>query len=119
MDRRAGMKLGDWAVIAAVALLSVCSFFLLPRGGGTVTVTVNGQAFYSGPVSRDARIVTPDGKNTIIVKDGRAYMGHAGCPDKLCLGMGEASASRPVVCLANRVAILITGSGGEADAVTY
>lgn len=119
MDRRAGMKLGDWAIIAAAALLSVCGFFLLPRGGGTVTVTVNGQAVYSGPVSRDARIVTPDGKNMIIVKDGRAYMQHANCADKLCIRMGEAHASRPVVCLPNRVAILITGNDGEADAVTY
>ncbi len=113
------MKKGDWIVIAVCALLSLAALLLMPRAEAAyVEITQAGTVLYSGPLSHDAHIVTPDGKNEIRVEGGRAYMAHADCPDGLCLQMGDAKVQKPVVCLPNRVVIRLTGET-EADAVTY
>ncbi len=116
------MKRGDFAVICAAALLSLLPLLLLlPQRGGAVRVAVlqHGAVIYDGPLSGDARIVTPEGGNVIEIKNGEARMLLADCPDGLCLRAGAAGALHPLVCLPNQVAVIISGEGGDAlDAIT-
>ena len=108
------MKKWDVVIIIAVALLSLTPLLSTLQGGQTyVTVMQNGTTLYSGPVSRDTVITTPDGHNQIAVEGGRVYMLYADCPDGICKS-GDASLSHPLVCLPNGVTVTI--SGGEEDA---
>ncbi len=115
------MKKLDGLVIAIVIALSLLPLpFLFPRGGaGTVVVTVRGAEIYRGSLSADAVIVTPDGGNTITVKDGAVTMTAASCPDGLCLAAGPARPGKPVVCLPNGVVVAIEAAKETTDAIAY
>ena len=65
-----------------------------------------------------AEITTPDGLNTVVIKNGEARMEHAECADERCVRSGAASPAKPVVCLPNRVVVTVTGSE-EADSVSW
>ncbi len=48
------------------------------------------------------------GKNTLIIKDGEAYVVDSSCPDHLCEHMGKISkVGQSVICLPNRVVVEI------------
>lgn len=106
--KREIFRTGDIIIIIAALLLGFCAFFFLPKEGKTVTVKVNGETVFTCPVDKDTVFVTPDGHNEITVKDGRVYMSSADCPDKICVRMGCATPSKPIVCLPNGVVITIT-----------
>lgn len=111
----------DIAIIAAVAVISLLPLVPALRRGtaASVTVTQAGEVLYSGPLSKDAVIVTPDGGNTVIIRGGTVTMEDASCPDGLCLH-GKATVSHPLVCLPNRVSVTVTGGKEVApDAVSY
>ena len=56
--------------------------------------------------------------NVVQAERGRVRMLSAGCPDQLCVHMGWTdSPARPIVCLPNRVTVVIIGADGESDAV--
>ena len=102
---------GDIIIIIFAVLLAFSTFFFIPRKGRTVTVTVDGKTVFTGTLDTDAVFVTPDGHNEITISDGRVYMSRADCPDKICLHMGYATPSRPIVCLPNGVIVTVTDSG--------
>lgn len=116
------MKKWDVAIFAAVAVLSLLPLAFWSQGGGGARVTVSqyGDVLYTGPLDEDARIATPDGGNVIEIRDGRAYMAYADCPDGLCLH-GEARPGLPLVCLPNGVTVAISGreEADPLDGFTY
>ncbi len=54
-------------------------------------------------------------ENIIRVEHGSISMGSASCPDKLCVSQGESHTGLPIVCLPNKVRIVVTDEQ-EADA---
>ena len=44
-----------------------------------------------------------------LMKDGKAYISEASCPDKICVRTGAADELRSVVCLPNRVKLSVEG----------
>jgi len=113
------MKKGDWIIIVICVLLSAASLLLLPRGeAARVEIIKDGKVLYSGALTKDARIIAPDGRNVVRIEGGRAYMAEADCKDGLCLQMGEAKMQKPVVCLPNRVVVRLVGES-EMDAIAY
>lgn len=116
------MKKWDFVLIALVAALSLLPLaFLGGAGGATVTVAQHGQTLYTGPLSEDFSITTPDGGNIIEIQNGQAHMLYADCPDGLCLH-GAAQPHLPLICLPNGVTVTITRGGEEAepyDAITH
>jgi len=64
-------------------------------------------------------IKTKNGYNVIEIKDGRAFMSDADCPDKICLNSGEISLpGRSIVCLPHKVYVIIKGEQkDEIDAI--
>lgn len=117
------MKIRKWDIplLAILAALSLLPLAFFGNGGAEeiVTVAYRGETIYSGPLSVDRSLTTPDGKNEIVISSGRAYMARADCPDGLCLAAGEAKVHKPIVCLPNRVTVTIVREGAETDAVVY
>jgi hypothetical protein len=79
-----------------------------------VVVTVDGQAYGTYPLSGEQTIAIcdSDGKetNTLVIRDGKADMTEANCPDKLCVHQKAISVEKEnIVCLPNRVVVTVTG----------
>ena len=81
-----------------------------------ITVTVEGKTVGSYPLSEDLEkeIVTPYGKNVIVIKDGHAQITFADCPDGIC------SSHRPIkkngeniICLPHKLVVVISGEGDK------
>lgn len=96
------VKKADIILFVFILLLSLALFlslFFMPKDGGkTLVVTVDGKEYCKVPLSSNTEIVLPE--NTIEIKDGKAYMKAADCPDKVCINQGKIeNVGETVVCL--------------------
>ncbi len=89
------------------------------RDGSMVTVSIDGEVKESFPLSKDLEYTIDGydgGRNTLIIKDGKAYLQESSCPDHLCEKMGEiGNVGESIICLPNRVVVEITGDDGEKE----
>ena len=119
--RKADIVLGITLVILCA---TACWYAYSSRSSGTfVTVTVNGDGYGTYPLNQDdtVDIDTEYGHNTLVIKDGKALMTEASCPDGYCLGQykqsgGIDASNQTIVCLPNRVAISVKSGGGRDTA---
>ena len=117
------MKKGDFLIIGIAVILIVTGLFtILParnRGGGTVTVTVAGKKIFQYPLDKDfeTEIVTENGKNTLVIKDGFADVTSADCHGNDCVHQKRISKNGEIiVCLPHQLVIEITSfEEGEND----
>jgi hypothetical protein len=91
---------------------------LFHEAGSAVVVTVDGQIYGTYPLSQEqtVSICDSEGKvtNTLVIRDGKADMTEADCPDKLCVHQKAISVEQEnIVCLPNRVVVTVTGSEEE------
>ena len=85
--------------------------------GSYITVTVDGKEYGTYSLSEEQTITIGEGEhiNTITIKDGKAYMASASCPDQLCVNqMAINYDKQSIICLPNKVAVTVT-SGNEND----
>jgi hypothetical protein len=105
------------ALLVTASLMGLC-FFLLRGEGSTVTVEVDGRVFGSYSLSTDRRVDIPTGDgelNCLVIRDGKAYMETATCPDGICVSHRPISRKgESIVCLPHKV--VVTVIGGEAEA---
>ena len=115
------MKKGDFLIIAIIIIVSLLSFIPLDSKsvGRSVTIIENGSVIYHGDLSTN--IVVRTEHNAIEILNSHVRMIEADCPDKLCLQRGEATISRPIICLPNRLVIQIHSIAEEEaiDAISY
>lgn len=85
--------------ILLVALIIFALIFIPQKSlGSTLVITVDGAEYCRTPLSEDKEIKLP--QNTVIIKDGQAFMKDARCPDKICINQGKISKKgQTVVCL--------------------
>lgn len=105
-------------ILGAALLLIALSVFLFVEctrtGGELVTVELDGEEIGRYPLDTDKRVPLKDGKNVLVIEDGKAYMESADCPDKVCVRTGKISrVGEQIVCLPNRVFIRVIGEGDE------
>ena len=119
------MKKNDILLLVAIIVLSALSLALLyifiGGSGEVVVVTVDGEEYARLPLDTDTElmIVSERGTNRLVIKDGKAYISEASCPDKICVKHRRISYSgETIVCLPNGVSVKIEGSGGGVDAVS-
>lgn len=102
-------------LIAAVALIYL--FFFRPAGD-RVEITIDGKlykTFSLGETISEEIRTDESGCNTLIIRDGKAWMDSATCPDGICVDHppifrdGES-----IVCLPNRVVVTIVTQGEDA-----
>ena len=112
------------ACMIAIGLFAMTIVLFVQKDGEMVTVEVSGREAASFPLSEDVTYVI-DGKNggtnTLIIKDGYAWVEEASCPDGLCRNMGKIhNSSQSIICLPNEVVIRITGGeDSEIDALIH
>lgn len=115
-------RTGKIIICAFVAVLLVCTAFicLAPKGGQTALIYLDGELLQSVDLSavEAAYLVQVGEGNVLLVEPGRISMHSANCPDQLCVKQGAASEVQPVVCLPNRVMVIIEGlRKNDLDAV--
>lgn len=104
------MKKGDICIIVIAVLL--LALWLIPETGGSqASIYVDGELFEKAPLDTDARIAVESeyGKNTVVIEHGEVYIIHADCPDKLCEKDKISEERRSIVCLPNRLSVIIEG----------
>lgn len=105
------------AVVIVFAALLWFGIRILRSEGASVLVTVDGEVFGEYPLDTGAEIRIGDGEtyNLLVIKDGKAQITEASCPDKLCVKQGEISFDgQSIICLPNKVVVTVTG-GEQSD----
>lgn len=99
------------AVLAALLLGCGAFFLFAPKGGTTALIYLDGELLRTVELSAVTESYTlPVGEgNVALVEPGHISMHSADCPDQLCVKQGRATVLQPVVCLPNRVTIIVEG----------
>ena len=100
-------------ILAVVAILALILFL---RGEGTtVRVELDGRVIgsYSLAVDREVEILSGENgeeKNLLVIRDGKAYVSSATCPDGICANHRPISrVGESIVCLPHGVVITVIG----------
>ena len=108
------------AILAALALVALGLFLWQPGQAVRAEIWKDGElvtVIDLRSLTEPVEIPVGEG-NVVLAEQGRVRMLSADCPDKLCVHMGWSdSAAKPIVCLPNGVTVVVTGAGGERDAV--
>lgn len=88
--------------------------FLTSKPGKAVEIRATGEKTVIVPLDEDGRyeIQGVNGVNVLVVKDGKAHMDEASCPDGICMAMGEIdTVNRSIVCLPNEIVVSVIETG--------
>ena len=107
----------DLILIAGIlSVIAVAALLLLLQGEGTtVLVELNGEVMgnYSLAIDREVEILSGENgeeKNLLVIRDGKAYVSSATCPDGICAGHRPISrVGESIVCLPHGVVITVVG----------
>ncbi|MBQ7912034.1 MAG: NusG domain II-containing protein [Clostridia bacterium] len=111
------------AILVIVAMVAAVLFFL--RGeGSTVQVEVDGTVIGIYPLSVDREVEIKTGENgeelnLLVIKDGKATVTTATCPDGICAAHRPISREgESIICLPHKVVVTVVGGeGDEPDVV--
>lgn len=101
------------AAILLVAAVGLLYLFVFRSVGDTVKVTVDGELYGVYSLSEDVvvDIITGEdgeGLNRLIIRDGKAYMEEASCPDGICVSHRPIFRNgESIVCLPNKVVVTV------------
>ncbi len=105
------------AVLFSVILIAGLGILLFRTVGDVVIVTVDGALWAEYPLHEDrtVEIKTDRGVNLLVIRDGKADIERASCPDGIC------SDHRPIrhdgesiICLPNKVVVTVRSADNEA-----
>lgn len=118
-----------WALVFLL-LIVICTLVILLHNNSSKTaktaeIIQNGEVIrtvdlQNVPTPYEFEVISPDGEyNTVRVEYGKIGIVHASCPDQICVKQGFiANGVLPVVCLPNRLSVVITDDSNDLDAVT-
>ncbi len=97
-------------ILLAVSIFALI-YFLTQKDGAYAIVLKDGEQIGSFTLSQNAKIPITDGEevtNVLVIRDGKAYMESAICPDKLCVKHKAVSkAGQTIVCLPSKIVVKI------------
>ena len=108
-------------IIFAILILVFVGFKLMHQEtGAEVVIQVDGAEYGRYPLDQDAEVPITDDEgnetNLLVIKDGKADMTEADCPDQLCVHQKEIShQGETIVCLPNQIVVSV--SGGEESEI--
>ncbi len=114
----------DKLLIVIVVCVALCAFLAHQIIGGDgadkVTVKVNGELKGTYSLAEDQTIEINGGTNILQIKNGKADMTEADCPDQLCVNQRAISRQgESIICLPHKVVVEVESSeSSELDAVT-
>ena len=123
MNRRFGKN--DVVFISFLALFCIVVCVWVYRGGNVegsnIVITVDGKEYgtYSLLEEQTITIFEGDKTNVIEIKEGKAYMKSASCPDHLCVEQKAVSYDKEsIICLPNKVVIsVISDAKNDVDLI--
>ncbi len=99
--------------ILGVALLLFIVFQLTKKPGKYVVITQNGKEIAKYELNEDRQVSIPyqEGKyNVLVIRDQKAYISTATCPDQLCVKQRSISkVNETLVCLPNKMVVKVIG----------
>lgn len=106
-------------ILTALMLAAGGIFYVLAIGeqqkqGSEIVITVDGKEFGTYALNEDREIVieTKKGYNRVIIKESKAYMEDADCPDRYCVSQGKIQKEKQtVICLPHKLVVEV--SAGE------
>lgn len=121
------MKKADFIIIGAVVVVAAVMLIILYGSssnlGSYVQIEIDGKITETLPLDEDTekKITTENGgTNTLVIKDGRAKMVEANCPDGICKNHKAISRNgESIICLPHKVVVSVVdnNSDDEIDAV--
>ncbi len=121
---KTGLKKNDVLLIIIILAVAGSAYWLHEKigtkGANCITVKVNGRIEGVYSLGEDQEIEINGGTNHLVIKNGRADMTEADCPDKLCVNQKAVSKNREsIICLPNKVIVEVDSSeNSEFDAVS-
>jgi hypothetical protein len=115
----------DALLILLLVVLPMGSLLRHARARPTRTVALiyqTGRLVTTQPLDRDTTIILSDNvaRVRVEVSVGRVRVAESNCPNRLCVRTGWVSrAGRTIVCVPNRVLVLLQGETGGIDAESY
>lgn len=107
----------DWLVVFALVLLVVLTVTFNRRSAGTAEIYHDGTLVRTVDLRVDSIFTLGEGMK-IRVNDGKISVIDSDCPDKVCVSQGEIdSGGIPIVCVPNRVVIIIPTGEPEVDVI--
>lgn len=107
------------AVLLLIVALAGAAFFFLRGEGDSVTVSVDGKHYGTYPLRTDLTLSIRTGEegdqeNLLVIRDGKALVESATCPDGICAAHKPISREgESIVCLPHRVVITVHTTDGE------
>lgn len=101
-------------------LLALILFLLFSPGeeGDRVRVQLDGEVIGEYPLDEDITVSLNGGTNTLVIKNGKACVSTAECPDKVCVRQGWVSRmGECITCLPNKLVIEVVKLGDSVDLV--
>ena len=115
------MKKLDLIIIAVSLLSSLLLLFGInatKEEGDIVVVRVNGVVVEEYSLEIDGEYSLNNGSNTLVIKDGKAYLSDAKCPDKTCVKWGKIHLTgETITCLPNKLTITVEGKDNIIELV--
>ena len=111
------MRKADFLVACvALAVLLISVFF--SGNGKSARIYVDGEFYSEISLEKDMKTVIKSkyGENTVVVKDKSVYVESSDCKNGLCQKNAIKSAGQSIVCLPNRLSIIIEGNKRESEA---
>ena len=106
-------------VIVLIATAGLLLFIFNREQGSTVSVKIDGTQIASYPLGENREIPIKTGDNdehinVLVIKDGKASISEADCPDKICVETRAVSyVGETVVCLPHKLVIEITNQNAD------
>lgn len=115
--------IGGILVLALVAYVRMTFFQGANTHDAEAVVLIDGVEYGSFPLDTDVveRIELPDGSyNVLEIKDGKADVTEASCPDGICVNHRAVSRQKQsITCLPNKLVVEIrNGEASDVDAIT-
>lgn len=118
------IKKADLLLLAAAlgaAVLFALYLLLSGERGSSVQVVCDGRLLgeYSLQEDREIPLSLEEGRNLLLIRDGKVWMEEADCPDRLCVRQGAVSrAGESIICLPHKLTVSVTGrNGADQEAV--
>lgn len=109
------------AVILIIAAAGLLFFGLNKEMGSSVAVNINGEQTAVYPLSVNTEVTITTGENNehinvLTIKEGKAYISEANCPDGICAETRAAQyVGETIVCLPHKVVVEIVAENTDSE----
>lgn len=119
--QRKAHVLMDVCLILALALVGVILLLVMQSRSGEgsyAIVQVNGVEISRHSLHKEGVFPVNGGTNILEIKDGRARLTNADCPDKLCVRQGWIQyTGQCITCLPNKLTVTLLGADDSVELI--